>query len=155
VEAGVGVLVADPLASRLEVAAALGADAVVDVARGSLSDPVRAWTGGDGAQAVVEASGAEQAVRDSLGLVGRGGRLVVVGLGNAEVRIPVPRLLFEGVQVVGSRGGLFPEAARVVAARSDAAQRLVSHRFPLADVAEAFVQAHDRPGSTVKVLVGI
>lgn len=42
----------------------------------------------------------------------------------------------------------------MVAARPDSALRLVSHRFPLADVAEAFVQAHDHPGSTVKVLVG-
>ena len=152
VDVGIGVLVADPLPSRLEVAAALGADAVV--APEALGDAVRDWTGGDGAQAVVEASGSAQAVRDAVGLVGRGGRLVVVGLGDAEVRIPVSRLLFDGVQVTGSRAGLFPEAARVVGAHPEAALRLVSHRFGLAEVAEAFAQAHDRPAETVKVLVG-
>jgi threonine dehydrogenase-like Zn-dependent dehydrogenase len=155
VAAGIGVLVADPLRSRLDVAAALGADAVVDVGAVSVGEAVRDWSGGDGPRAVVEASGSERAVRDSVALVGRGGRLVVVGLGETEVRIPVSRLLFDGIQVTGSRAGLFPEAARVVGSRPDAALRLVSHRFPLADVREAFLQAHDRPGSTVKVLVGM
>jgi threonine dehydrogenase-like Zn-dependent dehydrogenase len=56
--------------------------------------------------------------------------------------------------VTGSRAGLFPEAARVVGAHPEAALRLVSHRFGLAEVAEAFAQAHDRPAETVKVLVG-
>jgi threonine dehydrogenase-like Zn-dependent dehydrogenase len=153
IAAGVGVLVADPLRSRLELAAALGADVVVDPSDGSLETAVRGWAGGEGADAVVEASGAESAVRAAVPLVGNGGRLVVVGLGDAEVRIPVSRLLFDGVQVTGSRAGLFPEAARVVAERPEDALRLVSHRFPLSAVGEAFALAHDRPGETVKVLV--
>src|SRR3954451_1099768 len=53
VAAGIGILVADPLRSRLDVAAALGADAVVDVAAASLDEAVRDWSGGDGPQAVV------------------------------------------------------------------------------------------------------
>lgn len=151
--AGVGVLVADLLRPRLEVADALGADAVVDPSEDSLETAVRSWTGGERADAVVEASGAGSAVRAAVPLVGRGGRLVVVGLGDAEVRVPVSRLLFDGVSVTGSRAGLFPEAARVVAERPSDAMRLVSHRFPLSAVGEAFALAHDRPGETVKVLV--
>lgn len=151
--AGIGVLVADPLPSRLAVATALGADAVVDPSGGRLDSAVRGWTGGDGADAVVEASGAGPAVRAALPLVGLGGRLVVVGLGSDEIRVPVSRLLFDGIEVTGSRAGLFPEAARVVADRPEAVLRLVSHRFPLSAVGEAFTQAHDRPGETVKVLV--
>ena len=151
--AGVEVLVADPLPARLAVAKDLGADAVVDVTGDLLDAAVRKWAGEPGADAVVEASGAGTAVRDCVGLVGRGGRLVIVGLGQAEVRIPVSRLLFDGVQVTGSRAGLFPEAVRVVAGRPEAALRLVSHRFPLASAGQAFAQAHDRAAETVKVLV--
>ncbi len=151
--AGVGVLVADPLAARCEVARALGADAVVDVSAVVTADAVREWTHGEGADAVVEASGASAAVCEAAGLVGRGGSLVAVGLSDEAVEVPVSRLLFEGLRVVGARAGLFGPAVAVVRDRPDDVRRLVSHRFGLDAVAEAFAQAHDHPESTVKVLV--
>lgn len=151
--AGVDVLVADPLQARLQVALELGAEAVVDVAADDLTASVRRWTGGGGADSVVEASGSARAVRDAPALVGRGGRLVVVGLGDGAVTVPVPRLLFEGISVTGSRAGLFPAAVEVVRRRPADVLRLVSHRFPFAAVGRAFEHAHDRPASTVKVLV--
>lgn len=151
--AGVAVLVADPLAGRRGVARALGADVVVDVTAGPTADAVLEWTHGEGADAVVEASGAGAAVREAAGLVGRGGTLVVVGLSDETLQVPVPRLLFEGLRVVGARAGLFPPAVAVVRDRPDDVRRLVSHRFPFDAVADAFALAHDHPGSAVKVLV--
>lgn len=150
---GVGVLVTDLLQSRLDVAAELGADVVVDVSSGSAAAAVEEWTAGAGPAAVIEASGSARALQDAVGLVGRAGCLVVVGLGDGDLRVPVSRLLFDGVRVTGSRAGLFPEAVDVVSRMPDATARMVSHRFPLADVGAAFVRAHDHPGTTRKVLV--
>jgi threonine dehydrogenase-like Zn-dependent dehydrogenase len=153
--AGVGVLVADPLPGRLEVARALGADSLVQTGAEDAPAAVRRWTGGEGADAVVEASGSGAALREAPGMLGRGGRLVVVGLGDGSVTVPVPRLLFEGVSVTGARAGLFPAAVDVVAQRPDDVRRLITHRFPLDRVQQAFAHAHDHPADTVKVLVRV
>jgi threonine dehydrogenase-like Zn-dependent dehydrogenase len=152
---GVGVLVTDLLRSRLDVATELGADVVVDVSAGPAAAVVEQWTDGVGPAAVIEASGSARALQDAVGLVGRAGCLVVVGLGDGDLCVPVSRLLFDGVRVTGSRAGLFPQAVDVVSRRPEAAARIVSHRFPLADVGAAFVRAHDHPGTTRKVLVEI
>nr|WP_275585840.1 zinc-binding dehydrogenase [Geodermatophilus sabuli] len=151
--AGVGVLVTDVLPARLELARALGADVTVDVSTVAPAAAVAEWTGGAGAEAVVEASGSPRALDGAVELAGRGGTVVVVGLGEGDLRVPVPRLLFEGVRVTGSRAGLFREAVDVVARLPAETARMVSHRFPLADVAAAFAQAHDDPAGTAKVLV--
>ena len=152
---GIPVLVTDVLQSRLDVAVALGAEVVVDVSAGPADAVVAEWTAGAGPAAVIEASGSARALEDAVGLVGRAGCLVVVGLGPGDLRIPVARLLFDGVRVTGSRAGLFPEAVDVVSRRPEATARMVSHRFPLSEVGAAFVQAHDHPGTTRKVLVEI
>ena len=147
------VLVTDLQQSRLDVAVELGAEVAVDVSAGPADAVLEQWTAGAGPAAVFEASGSARALEDAVGLVGRAGCLVVVGLGAGDLRIPVSRLLFDGVRVVGSRAGLFPEAVGVVSGRPEAASRMVSHRFPLAEVGAAFVQAHDHPDTTRKVLV--
>ncbi|MFW3169300.1 zinc-dependent alcohol dehydrogenase [Geodermatophilus sp. CPCC 206100] len=152
---GVGVLVTDVLPGRLELARALGADVVVDVSTAAPAGAVQEWTGGAGADAAIEASGSPRALDDAVGLVGRGGTVVVVGLGDGELRVPVPRLLFEGVRVTGSRAGLFPQAVDVVSRLPAETARMISHRFPLTDVAAAFAQAHDDPAGTAKVLVEV
>lgn len=150
---GMPVLVTDLLQSRLDVAVELGAEVAVDVSAGPADAAVEEWTAGEGPAAVIEASGSARALEDAVGLVGRAGCLVVVGLGAGDLRIPVSRLLFDGVRVIGSRAGLFPEAVDVVSRRPEATARMVSHRFPLAEVGAAFVQAHDHPDTTRKVLV--
>lgn len=151
--AGLDVLVADVLPARLGEAEALGAAVGIDVGRADLAAAVRGWTGGHGADAVFEASGAPDALGGAPGLLGRGATLVLVGLTPGEVSIPVSRVLFEGIRVVGARAGLFPAAVEVVRADPGAVARLVSHRYPLDDVAAALTHAHDRPQTTGKVLV--
>ncbi len=152
-QAGITVLLADLLPDRLTAARELGADVVHDVSTADLAAAVAEWTSGEGADAVIEASGSTQALGEAVGLVGRAGTVVVVGLNDAELLVPVPRLLFDGIRVTGSRAGLFPAAVAVVSAQPEAAARLVSHRFPLGSVAAAFSHAHDQAGTSRKVLV--
>jgi L-gulonate 5-dehydrogenase len=67
--------------------------------------------------------------------------------------VPVPRVLFEGVTVVGARAGLFPEALRVVTAQRTSVARFAGRTFPLDDVAAAFTHAIEHARDVVKVLV--
>ena len=110
VRLGVPVMVTDPLAHRRQLAAELGADLVLDPVTSSQSEAVAEWTAGDGVDVALEASGTEAGLRGCLQSLGLGGRLVVVGVAAHDLVVPVPRVLFEGISVVGARAGLFPEA---------------------------------------------
>lgn len=67
--------------ARLEHARAMGATACIDltVPADARAELVRERTGGRGADVVIEAAGAPQAVRQALDLVRDGGRVVIVG----------------------------------------------------------------------------
>jgi threonine dehydrogenase-like Zn-dependent dehydrogenase len=151
VAAGHPVLVCDPLPSRRALAAELGASRTC--APDELAEIVADWTGGAGADVVVEASGTRSALDSAVANVGAGGRLVVVGVAAHDLVVPVPRILFDGVTVVGARAGLFPQALAVVAARRQEVARFASATYPLAEVADAFTHAVERPAEVVKVLV--
>ncbi|GAA4845682.1 zinc-binding dehydrogenase [Pseudonocardia benzenivorans] len=149
--AGHEILVSDPVAGRRALAAELGAARVVD----PLAEPgaVADWSHGEGADVAFEASGTRPGLESALGAVGNGGRLVVVGVAAHDLVVPVPKVLFEGVTIVGARAGLFPEALAVVGAQREAVARFVSATYPLDDVAAAFDHAITGAAEIVKVLV--
>lgn len=150
---GHAVLVSDPVAARRAVARDLGADRVVDPTADDAAGQVLDWTRGHGADVAFEASGSPAGLAGSLAAVGNGGRLVVVGVAAHDLTVPVPRILFEGVTIVGARAGLFPEALEVVAARRESVARFASRTFSLDDVADAFGYAVDNARDVVKVMV--
>ena len=152
---GARVLVADRLPSRLELARRLGAEATVDVRTGVLLDACREWTSGEGVAVAVEATGVGTVGSQAVAAVRLAGQVVVVGLSDDEIAVPVRALMHKGIRLVGSRAGLFPEAVELIGRRPDELAALVSHRFPLSDTGAAFVQALDHPEDTMKVLVDV
>ena len=149
--AGHEILVSDPVPGRRALAAELGAARVVN----PLAEPdaVADWSHGEGADVAFEASGTEPGLESALGAVGNGGRLVVVGVAAHDIVVPVPKVLFQGVTIVGARAGLFPEALAVVGAQKESAARFVSGTYPLDDVAAAFDHAITGAADVVKVFV--
>jgi threonine dehydrogenase-like Zn-dependent dehydrogenase len=70
-----------------------------------------------------------------------GGRLVVVGYASEEVPLPVSRMMFREIEVLGSLGCRpvdYPPLIRLVAEGRLKVKELVSHRFPLEGINEAF-----------------
>jgi threonine dehydrogenase-like Zn-dependent dehydrogenase len=72
---------------RLETARLLGATEVVDARAADAADAIRERTGGEGADVVIEASGAPRAPETALAATRRGGRVVLVGLQMAPREI--------------------------------------------------------------------
>jgi (R,R)-butanediol dehydrogenase/meso-butanediol dehydrogenase/diacetyl reductase len=76
-----GLLVAvdiDP--ARLATASALGADRTINAREADVAREVRVLTGGDGADVVIEASGAPTGPTTAVHATRRGGRVVIIGL---------------------------------------------------------------------------
>jgi len=66
--------------SRFEVAKKVGADRIVNIEKESLIEVVMDLTNGKGADCVIETSGAPGAIRQSVDLLKRNGRITAIGL---------------------------------------------------------------------------
>ena len=128
---------------------ALGAE-VVEVRRGA---------GVDGTFArVIECAGTQGALDSASSLVAEGGRLVVAGYHQDGRRVvDLQSWNWRGIDVVNAHErdplrvvDAMGDAARLAAAGDLDVEQLVTHRFELGSLAEAFTAAAERPSGFVK-----
>jgi L-iditol 2-dehydrogenase len=153
--AGARVLVVSRSARRFALARELGAAATHAVADGSLEAAARAFSGREGLDVVIETAGTAEAVSHALTLVRPGGRIVLTGLPPEPTPVVFFSVVRREVSIAGSMiyQDEFPEAMRLVAAGAVHTRPLVTHRFPLDAIDEAFA-AHRQPDS-IKVAVSM
>ncbi|TDL29456.1 xylitol dehydrogenase [Rickenella mellea] len=90
---------------------------------------------------VIDASGAEVCIQMSIFLAKAGGTFVQVGMGNAEVQIPITLVLTKELSIKGSfryGPGDYPLAIALVAQGKIDLKPLVTHRFQFDDAITAF-----------------
>lgn len=151
--AGARVLTVDVHRSRLELAESMGAERVA-LAGDDLRSTVRDWTAGHGPAVAIEAAGVASVAEDAFHLVAASGSVVLVGVSHQQARIDLRLFTRKELTVVGTRATRdFPAAVQLVREEADLLATLVTHRFPLEHVGEAFRIALERPEETVKVVV--
>jgi threonine dehydrogenase-like Zn-dependent dehydrogenase len=153
---GARVLVVDRLVARLEVARALGAEQTVP-ANAAVRDTVANWTNGDGPVVVFEATGSPVVLRTALEVVAHSGTLVIAGTPTEEVSIPPFLIVYKELNVLGSRNnsGVFGQALEVVRRNRLQVGRLITHTFPLDQVADAIEFAIANPQTVEKVMIAV
>jgi threonine dehydrogenase-like Zn-dependent dehydrogenase len=112
--AGATVFGVDPVASRRDIAAALGADRVLDPAASAISEAVKSETGGRGADACIEVSGVPAALAEAMRTVAWSSRVVAMGFFQGETRglLLGDEFHHNRIEVVSSQiSGVAPEAA--------------------------------------------
>jgi L-iditol 2-dehydrogenase len=157
------VIVADTRPDALERAAGFGATRTVDVRRESLVDVVREATGGAGADVSFEVTGAQGAL-SSLGEVTRmSGKVAIVGYHQGGTReLPLATWNWMAFQIVNAHfrdidtimGGM-RAGMRLLTSGRLTLDDLVTHRFALEDVNEAFAVAVEKPVGFVKATVTV
>ncbi|PZF82497.1 zinc-binding dehydrogenase [Jiangella anatolica] len=157
------VIVADTRPDALERAGRLGTARVVDVTRESLADVVRERTGGRGADVTFECTGTQAGLTTCGDVTRMSGTIAIVGfhlgaprqlalghwnwmafsIANAHFRDPetILRGMETGMRLVSS--GVLSMAG------------LVTHRFPLERVDEAFATLRDKPAGFVKAVIAL
>jgi NADPH2:quinone reductase len=140
-----------------------GADYAIDY-RGGFLDKVKDLTAGRGVDIVYDPIGAE-VTDQSLRCLAWGGRLLILGfVGGGPTNIRSNYLLIKGIDAVGVRiGGLHETEPELAAANMRALiglaargklQPRISHRFPLAQAADAMRAVIERKVIGKAVLVG-
>lgn len=147
----------DPDPDRRAAAVATGATATAGPA--DLAGVVRTETDAQGADVVLEVSGQPSAVEASLGLLGVGGRLALVGSVSPGPDVPVnpEHVVRNLLTVVGSHNYLADDLVAAVGFLAEtpyraALERLVPEVYPLADLDRA-VAAARRPSPPPRVAV--
>jgi threonine dehydrogenase-like Zn-dependent dehydrogenase len=149
------VLVSEPNPRRRELAARLGADRTIDPGATSLVDAVRELAPAGKVDVAFEAAGHPSPLRDCLAAVADNGTVVMVGVPPATAHLDLELYPFHrrNLTLTGTYGASGSQAFRSAVnwlGQLDLAS-LVSHRFALEEIADAFDVA--RQGAGLKVLV--
>jgi (R,R)-butanediol dehydrogenase/meso-butanediol dehydrogenase/diacetyl reductase len=141
-----GIVAIDVAAERLDVAAALGATALVDASGREPVRAVRELTGGEGVHVVFEASGTTAGLATAIATVRRGGRLVLIGLQPEPQALDLRRLLLDEVDVITSMAHVcntdLPRALRLLE-DTELGTTMLDRVIDLGDVVDGLVALAD------------
>jgi threonine dehydrogenase-like Zn-dependent dehydrogenase len=141
-----------------EMAQALGADAVFDATDDGVAKMARAAGGAD---VVVETVGGHaETLSQALQVAGIGARICVLGAFTKPVQIHPLMLFLKELRIFGSncygRGGRrsdYDLAIEIMGRNAGTLRRMITHRFPLESVAEAYATADDKSSGAIKVTI--
>ncbi|HHY38089.1 MAG TPA: 2,3-butanediol dehydrogenase [Clostridia bacterium] len=150
------VFVAEPTPVRNEVAKMLGATAVVDFDDPATFEFLKASTKGVGFDIVFECVGSETALRHALTLTRRGGRVVVVGVYEKDVKVDCNNFSLLEKDVVGCRAyaGDFETVIRFLQDGRMVTKPLITKVVRLDDIVkEGFEELVHHKDRHIKILV--
>ena len=142
--------------SRLELGRRLGADHVVNARETDPVQAVLALTAGAGADMAIECSGGLDAPQQCAQATKRGGKIVIVAFYPDKVTIDLSAIVRNDISIHTSRGEGGNNVKRAVALAAQGKIRgaeMVTHHFPLKDIAQALRVVAERDGDPVKVVI--
>jgi threonine dehydrogenase-like Zn-dependent dehydrogenase len=134
----------DTVPDRLEMARRFGANVVIDYREQDPVEVIRSLTGGRGADVVIEALGRQETFENALRSLRPGGTLSSLGLYSGKVVAPAEALhaglADQRIVTTLCPGGKerMRRLMAIIAAHRVELSALVSHRFALEDIREAF-----------------
>ena len=139
---------------RLERARGLGFE-IVDYHDGDPVARVREMTGGLGADVAVDSAGTKDSVRQSIGMVRKGGRVAFTGIPKEPSSIDFQKIVLEEIDLYGVRANrnTMEEVIPLMADGRIPAGKLITHHFKLADFREALRTFNERIDGALKVIV--
>ena len=160
-ELGLHIIAADTDESRLVTAKEFGAHETLHVAAGFPSSEhlaiINDARSGLGPTLIIEATGAPASIKNAMEFAAPSARIVQVGISAANVEIPIKVIPYKELDIRGSRntGGHIPDSLQLLERNPELAASLISHRFDLPDLEQAFHTMRDRTQFVGKILIRI
>jgi L-iditol 2-dehydrogenase len=151
------ILASDLIDSRLKLATRFGANVTFNPVLENSERLVLDSTNGRGADGVVVASGSSKAIQSSLNLVRKGGRILLFGLPpeGTVINLDASYTFIREIRLIPSYSTTESEmkaALEMMEAGRVRLTSMITHRFNLNKIAEAFAAARDT-ASSLKVMV--
>ena len=143
----------DLVKERLDFAKSLGVRYTINLREEYLVYKVREYTNGRMAECVMEASGANSAIRATLDIVSHAGRIALTGWPKQETPIPTDMITRKEVDVRGARtsAGEFPEAIDLIYHQKVDARRILTKVISIDEAPETIRDIEKNPGNYMKV----
>ncbi len=142
--------------NRLQTGSELGADHIINVRK---TDPVKAimeLTHGAGVDLAIECSGNVETPQQCTQVTKRGGKILFLAFYPGPVTFDLGAVVRSDIVMYTTRGEGGNNVKRAVALAQQGrlhGDELVTHEFPLAEIAEAFRVMKERIGDPIKIVI--
>lgn len=149
------IFIADLDATRLDLAAQLGADQTILGSGGALTDEVLRATDGKGVDLVLEAVGCEETIVAAIDCSRKGGTVTLVGNIAPQIRLPLQKVVSRQIRLQGScaSAGEYPQAIEMIASGRIKVSPLITAIAPLSDGPSWFERLHGREPNLMKIVL--
>ena len=143
----------DLVKERLDFAKSLGVQYTINLREEDLVEKVSEYTNSRMAECVMEASGANSAIRATLDIVSHAGRIALTGWPKQETPIPTDMITRKEVDVRGARTSAdeFPEAIDLIYHQKVDARRILTKVISIDEAPETIRDIEKNPGNYMKV----
>ena len=143
----------DLVNERLDFAKTLGVKYTINLREENLVEKVKEYTNGRMAECVLEASGANSAIRATLDIVSHAGRIALTGWPKQETSIPTDVITRKEVDIRGARtsAGEFPEAIDLIYHDKVDVRRILTKVISIDEAPETIRDIEKNPGNYMKV----
>ncbi|KHN51502.1 zinc-binding alcohol dehydrogenase family protein [Pectobacterium fontis] len=138
---GAHVVVADTSAARREHVIANLNLSVVDPSAEDFATQLRAEFGGSLAEKVIDATGNQHAMNNTINLIRHGGSIVFVGLFKGDLQFSDPEFHKKETTMMGSRNATpedFAKVGRLMSEGKLTAEMMLTHRYPFTTLADIY-----------------
>lgn len=151
------VIAVDISEGKLRLAEKLGAKEVVNAAEEDPVERVREMTDGKLADVALDFVGLRETIEKAIHCVGKGGKIVMVGIGTEEITVsPYKTLIGKEMEFIGVNDHLKVETAQLIefvdSGRIDISGS-ITHRISLDDVNRGIEIVEKRMGEPIRVVV--
>jgi len=150
------VLITDMSESRLELAKKCGIDHTVNITKKELSDEILNVWGEDGADVIIECVGLQSAIDQAINIARKGSDIVVAGVYGDFTTVNMGLVQDKELNLIGTLMYIkedWMDAIKFVLDKKIKLEPLMSARFPLHELADAFSHIEDNPNTALKVLI--
>ena len=150
------IYVSDVVAYRRQLAAEIGVTAVLDPLNENVNERIAELTNGKGITVVVESSGNQRAIADTIKLVNSGGRIVFVGMPAVdEIPLNVNQIIDGEIDVYGlfRYANTYPAAIQALGSSKIDIRKVITHKYALSDIKEAVEMARTQKDISIKIMI--
>lgn len=152
---GAHAILIDVVQERLDFGKELGVEYIINPGKEDPAKKVAEITNGMMAQLVMECTGANVCIRNSLDLVSNAGRITFTGWPKSETSLPTDVFTKKEIDIRGARtsAGEFEEAIELIISGKVDVKKILTKVIPVGEAADTIVDIEKNPGNYMKVVV--
>jgi len=150
------VMITDMMDSRLDLARKCGIDHTVNISNNDLSSEIENIWGKDGADIIIECVGLQSAIDQAINIARKGSDIIVAGVYGSMATVNMGLVQDKELNLIGTLMYTkedWIDAIDFVSAKKILVEPMMSARFPLLELGDAFQYIEDNKDTALKVLV--